>query len=267
MIASPNQFDFEIPEEPFILQEEPRKGISDTTWNRMTLVFFIATIMTGILMISVFMQPNSGLNPFPPVVIPPTVVIPSVTPTAQQTWTTVPTRTAKPTKTSTPTSEPTSSSTPIPPTEAFVLPTSTEIGGTVLPTSKVTDSAYSFVVQPGSPANVSSSIMRPDDGCNWMGIGGQVVDMQGAPIVGLRVQLYGSLHGKIKTVPSLTGTVDRYGPAGYEITIADYPSATTRTLWVQLFNQSGGALSDKVYFNTFTGCEKNLIIIHFKQVK
>jgi hypothetical protein len=243
VIASPNQFDFEIPDEPFILEEKPRKGLSDTSWNRMTLVFFIATIMTAILMVSIFLQPNSGLNPFPPVVIPPTVIIPSVIPTEQVTFT------------------------PLPPTEVFVLPSATVTGGTVWPTSKVTNSAYSFVVQPGSPANVSSSIMRPDDGCNWLGIGGQVVDMQGAPIVGLRVQLYGSFHGKIKTVTSLTGTVDRYGPAGYELTIADYPSATTHTLWVQLFNQSGGALSDKVYFDTFTGCEKNLIIIHFKQVK
>ena len=217
MIASPNQFEFEIPDEPFILEEKPRKGLSDSTWDRMTLFFFIATIMTAILMVSIFLQPNSGLNPFPPVIIPPTVMIPSITPTVQPSRTTPPTKTARPTRTSTPTTEPTSASTPVPPTELFVLPSATETDGTAWPTSKVTDTAYTFVVQPGSPANVSSSIMRPDDGCNWMGIGGQVVDMQGAPIVGLRVQLYGSFHGKVKPVSSLTGTVDRYGPAGYEI--------------------------------------------------
>lgn len=266
MIASPNQFDIEIPDEPFVV-EEPRKGISDEVWDRLSLIFLMGTVLTAILMVWIFFQPGSSVNPFPPVVIPPTVMIPTNTPTPEPTNTPTRTNTSRPTKTFTPTIPSESTSTPEAPTAVFVLPSATEDLGTVFPTSKVTNSAYSFVVQPGSPASVSSSIMRPDDGCNWMGVGGQVVDMQGAPIVGLRVQLYGSLHGKIKTIPSLTGSVDRYGPAGYEITISDFPTATNHTLWVQLFNQSGGALSDKVYFNTFTGCEKNLTIIHFKQIK
>jgi len=100
-----------------------------------------------------------------------------------------------------------------------------------------------------------------------MGVGGQVVDMNDAPILGLRVQLYGSLHGNVKDVSSLTGTVDRYGPGGYEIKISDIPTETNKTMWLQLYNQVGGAVSDKVMLSTTAGCEKNLIIVNFKQVK
>lgn len=234
------------------------------------MVFLTGTILAAVLFAWIFFKPESHINPFPPVVIPPTVVIPTNTATPEYTSTPIVTAT----RTKSPTLKPTSTDEPIvetpsdqEATEFFILPSPTEDLGTVYPTPKTTNSAYSFVVQPGSPAYVSSVIMRPDDECNWMGVGGQVVDMQGAPIVGLRVQLYGSLHGKIKAITSLTGTVDRYGAAGYEITISDFPTASNHTLWVQLFNQSGGALSDKVYIDTFTGCEKNLTIIHFKQIK
>lgn len=266
MIASPNQFDIEIPDEP-MPEEKPRWRPSDQFWNKVTTFFMAATALTAILVVWIFTNPTSQMNPFPPVVIPPTVVLPSQTPTDMPSATPLPTSTPKPTRTPTQTYTPKPVSATLVPTEMFVLPTTDPFAGTPQPTTDIANSPYSFVVQPGSPAAVSSAIMRPDDGCNWMGVGGQVVDLQGAPIVGLRVQLYGSLHGKIKAITSLTGTVDRYGPAGYEITIANYPTETNHTLWLQLFNQSGGALSDKVYFNTYSGCEKNLTIIHFKQVK
>jgi hypothetical protein len=269
VIASPNQLDIDLPEE-LMPVERVKKPIPDKTWNRLSAILLVVTIMIGFIMVSIFVNPHTSLNPFPPVVIPPRVVIPSPTPT--QTSTDIPTATytPQPTETPYPTNTPEPSETPVPDTPVPVIATDasiTTLPGTIYPTLKATTSAYSFIVQPGSPAAVSSSIMRPDGGCQWMGVGGQVVDMQGAPIVGLRVQLYGSLHGKIKAITSLTGTVDRYGPAGYEITISDFPTSTTHTLWLQLFNQAGGALSDKVYFDTYSGCEKNLIVIHFKEVK
>jgi hypothetical protein len=94
-----------------------------------------------------------------------------------------------------------------------------------------------------------------------------VIGLDDAPMLGLRVQLYGSLHGRVKAITSLSGTVDRYGKAGYEITINDFPTETYHTLWLQLYSQAGGALSDKVYIDTYASCEKNLIIVNFKQVK
>lgn len=112
-----------------------------------------------------------------------------------------------------------------------------------------------------------SSLMLPDLGCNWLGVGGNVVDLQGAPVIGLRVQLYGSFHRVVMSEMSISGAVDRYGSAGYEITIDDKPSVTNGTMWVQLFNQAGGTLSDKIFFDTTASCDENLIIINFKQVR
>jgi hypothetical protein len=269
VIASPNQLDIDLPED-FMSMDKVKKPVPEKTWNRLSAILLVVTIVTGFIMISIYVNPQTSLNPFPPVVIPARVVIPSAT--ATQTSTEMPAETLTPFPTDTPfpteTPEPSETLIPITPVPVIATDTSlTSLPGTIYPSIKATDSVYSFIVQPGSPAAVSSSIMRPEGGCKWMGVGGQVVDMQGAPIIGLRVQLYGSLHGKIKAITSLTGTVDRYGPAGYEITISDFPTSTTHTLWLQLFNQAGGALSDKVYFDTYTGCEKNLIVIHFKEVK
>lgn len=266
MIASPNQFDFEIPDEPLPV-DRPKHQISDDFWNRFTLFFLAATLIVIALVAWIFFNPTAGINPYPPISIPPTVVIPTSTATIQPSATFPPTVTKRATLTPFPSNTPRPAELVLSPTVMFILPSVDPYAETLDPTQKAISGSYSYAVQPGSPASISSAIMRPDDGCNWMGVGGQVVDLQGAPIVGLRVQLYGSLHGKVKAITSLTGTVNRYGPAGYEITIADAPTDTYHTLWLQLFNQSGGAISDKVYFNTSSDCEKNLTIIHFKQVK
>ena len=98
-------------------------------------------------------------------------------------------------------------------------------------------------------------------------MGGQAFDMQGAPIVGLTIQLGGSLAGEPVNLLSLTGTAVQYGPAGYEFSLGDKPAASNSTLWVQLLDQAGLPLSAKVYFDTFDDCSKNLVLINFRQAK
>ena len=102
-----------------------------------------------------------------------------------------------------------------------------------------------------------------------MGIGGQVIDMSNAPVIGLIIRLGGRLPDvKIpEDYISLTGLALNYGRSGYEFKIADQPIASSGQLWVQLLNQSGGPLSDQVYFDTYDSCEQNLIIIDFIQVR
>ena len=247
--------------------EDPQEQIKDpnSVWNTLTLILAGGTILVGLLFAWIFFNPQSQLNPYPPYVIPPVVQIPTNTPSPLPTFTPLPSKTPRPTETPIPTE--TSTPTPEIVNTPFILILPTESPQATIPGQKNTESPYQYVVQPGGPVSVSSSIMQPEVGCNWLGVGGNVVDLQGAPIVGLRVQLYGSLHGEIKIIVSISGTVNRYGPAGYEITLSDYPTETNHTLWLQLFDQAGGALSDKVYFDTFAGCDKNLTIINFKQVR
>ncbi len=72
---------------------------------------------------------------------------------------------------------------------------------------KQLSSPFTFTVQSGGPITYlfECQCNRKWDVNGWA-VGGNVVDLQGAPIVGLRVQLYGSLHGEIKEIVSLTGT-------------------------------------------------------------
>ena len=114
----------------------------------------------------------------------------------------------------------------------------------------------------------SSLAFHPDDGCNWMGVAGQVFDLSGAPVSGQQVRVGGSLLGAPIELLSLTGVTTAYGNNGfYEFTLGETPVNSTGTLWVQLLDQSGLPMSDKIYFDTYDACEKNLIFVNFKQVR
>jgi hypothetical protein len=109
--------------------------------------------------------------------------------------------------------------------------------------------------------------MKPETECNWMGVGGKVVDLKGSPIVGLIVRVYGFLDGKIIQINSATSTGTVFGDGGYEITLADHPVASYERVWIQLSNLEGAILSDKTYINTTGTCDKNLVIINFRQIR
>jgi hypothetical protein len=102
-----------------------------------------------------------------------------------------------------------------------------------------------------------------------MGVGGQAIDLSGAPVLGLVVQLGGNLQGNLLDLLSLTGSAAQfgYGPGGYEFTLADEPITTDETLYVQLLDQAGQPLSDRVFFDTTDSCEQNLVLINFTQLK
>lgn len=266
MIAPPNQSDIDLPEEEPVLAPV-QKPLPEQLWTRLSWILAGATTLTLVFLFWIYFNPQAPINPYPPVSIPPTVVLPTATSTPTATMTPRPSATATATSTPTATATPQPTVTPFPtdtlsPSE---LLTQAKVGTSTATSSPVT--GYSYTVQDGNPVAISSSIMRPESDCKWMGVAGQVIGLDDAPVLGLRVQLYGSLHGRVKAITSLSGTVDRYGKAGYEITINDFPTATYRTLWLQLFSQAGGALSDKVYIETYASCDKNLIIVNFKQVK
>jgi hypothetical protein len=103
-----------------------------------------------------------------------------------------------------------------------------------------------------------------------MGVAGQVFDLTGAPVTGLLIRLGGSLPGvdDPKDMLSLTGTALNYGREGYyEFTLADIPVVSKQSVWVQLVNQENTPLSEKIYFDTYESCDKNLVILNFKQVR
>lgn len=242
-------------------QTKSARKISPTLWNCLTVVTLLTVICVVGVFFMIFINPSSGLNPFPPATLPVAIALPTITPTPRQvlppTWT--PTVTSIPTQTNTP--RPTST---LPPTATpFTI-----INPTVTPTTTQSSEGMSFAVGLGSPVAISSLPFHPDEGCNWMGVAGQVLDMSGAPVsTGVQIWLGGVLGGTFRETPSLTGTARQYGEAGYEIYLADHTITSRGTLWVQLLDQAGLAMSEKVFFDTYDDCEKNLIFINFKQVR
>jgi hypothetical protein len=54
-----------------------------------------------------------------------------------------------------------------------------------------------------------------------------------------------------------------YGSSGFEFTLGTKPVATTQELWIMLFDNTGQPLTSKIYLDTFTECDKNLIMVVF----
>jgi hypothetical protein len=162
------------------------------------------------------------------------------------------------------------------PTETQI-PTATEQGtfsnGTpvpeitpVPPTETPFSGYYAFVLQNDINA-IESTLFKPNYGCNWIGVAGQVFDLQGRPVMGVRVWLRGTYDGKRVDLLSLTLESSPYGPSGFEFTLGETPLNSTGQLSIQLLDQANIPISDRVYFDTFEDCQKNLILINFKQIR
>jgi hypothetical protein len=234
----------------------------DLGWNLAT-VFVIALIpLIASLFLMVFLNPQTEINPFPPPTLPALAQPATATPAIlalPPTWTPTPSLTPD----YSPTPEP--SLTPTQPL-IIIIGTPIESLGTPEPTETAVAGGFSFMRQ-SDPQAISINLYDASRGCGWMGIAGRVVDRQNRPVTGIRVSLRGSLDGKSINMTSLTGTAAQYGPSGYEFTIANQPLASQGLLSVRLLDQSNLPLSERVEFDTFADCEKNLILIDFKQVR
>lgn len=242
------------------LNEPPRrKTPSALVWNVLTIVVLVTILCVMSVFLLIFVNPYSGINPFPPPTLYPSMIPPTMTVTPRFTlipsWT--PTRIMA-----------TSTSTP----EATNIPESTAVApagtSTVEVISSTPEGGFSFVPRQGSPSAIDGATFHPDVGCNWSGVAGQATSLNGESVRGLFVQLGGSMPG-VESVDKLamTGLAPQYGAGGFEFTLADKPVSSSGTLWIQLFDQQNLPLSDKIYFDTYDDCQMNLIIIYFDQVK
>jgi hypothetical protein len=185
--------------------------------------------------------------------VPPTLTSTPVKPTATFTSTFTP---IPPTKTST--------NTPVPPTftpTASLTPTRTF---TPTLTSSPTASYKTYAVQPNTPLYIQN-FAHPNEGCNWLGVAGQVFDKAGKPVNNMVVVANGVLEGSSIEVIGLTGLNSDYGPGGFELVLTNHVVNTTNTLFVTLFDLAGTAVTDPVFFNTYADCAKNLAVVNFKQ--
>jgi len=240
-------------------ESKRRKKSSAMVWNVLTILVLVIILCVVSASLLIFINPYTGINPFPPPTFYPSVPPPTITVTPR--FTLVPSWT--PTNAMMQATEtPQAANIPI------ITDTPSASGTTMDIVIATPPGGFSFVPRDGSPSAIDGSTFHPDVGCNWTGVAGQATSLNGESVKGLFVQLGGSLPG-VESVDSLamTGLAPQYGEGGFEFTISDKLVASNGTLWIQLLDQQNLPLSDRVYFDTFDDCKKNLIIIYFDQVK
>jgi hypothetical protein len=245
------------------IEEQPQVSIPsarvdpDRLWNLGTLVILLCLVILVGVFASIYVNPNTAVNPYPPPTVPVAILLPTSTAT-------IPVPTATPTEAPTETPQPTD--TPAPPAPAGPTPTLVSAVEVELPTARA-NAAYAYELK-SAPAPIDASLLYPGRGCDWMGVGGQVSDLSGRPVTGINVQMVGVADGRTMNVVTLTGTALKYGEGGYEFTISDKQVFRSKeTFWIQLIDQQRSPLSKRVVFDTFDDCSRNLIVINFTQVR
>ncbi len=235
------------------LERRRRRQRHDATWNVLTgFVLFVALILLGYLAL-LFLDPSLPFNPFPPPTLPSAagfvatatsyVLPPTKTVTSSPTATLVP-----PTVTNTP--EATNSPTPLP---------------IVITSDPNTEFPYALE---SNPIPMSNLVFHPDGNCSWQGVAGRVVDLQGRPVEGLAVHLSGTYNGTPVDMTTLTGGAQAwYGESGFEFVLGSKPVGSSGQLILQLADQGMVAISATVQFDTYAECDKNLVLINFRQVR
>jgi hypothetical protein len=227
-------------------------------WDILTIVVLLITICLGVYFVMIFIAPGSNLNPLKP----PELQVPTATITPLQmepTWTPTPTVYLSPTATLLPSITPPATITP-----ANLVPATDTPKPTKTPTATRTPKA------PFSAASVNTieSVLIPhlqNAGCDWQGVGGTVDDQNSSPIVGIVVRLAGTYDGKKVELTNVSGINPEYGKSGFEFVLGDTPISSRDKLYVQLLDQAGLPLSDKIYIDTSSDCKKNLVLVRFKK--
>lgn len=152
-----------------------------------------------------------------------------------------------PTRTPTPTASPTATPTP----------TETPIGPP--PTVTPTRSQFLFTRSDISPTYLQNFANQA--GCQWMGVAGEVLDINRNPVSAgrYRVHVWGS---GIDERP-LVGGAPAYSPSGWEQFLDSTPSV--RNYNVQLETINGTAVSQVYNVQTRASCNENLVLFHFVQ--
>jgi hypothetical protein len=196
----------------------------DRVFTILSLVLLGLTVVVLVFYALIAMDPYLPLNPFPPrsevVVVATVTPSPTVTHTPVATWTS----TATPTITPTPPPSFTPTITPTPEDTSTPVPTETP-EPTAAPTPRVTRSPYPFTYQ--------VTYETPYYGCAWTGVAGTVEDIDGNPLIGYPVHVWG---GGIDTVVT-SGDKQIYGDSGWEQFFNNAPQEIRGVFRVQLHSR------------------------------
>jgi hypothetical protein len=127
------------------------------------------------------------------------------------------------------------------------------------PTATSTRSPFPFTKDLVSPQYLQN--FANSAGCNWLGLAGEVFDLDGNPVAqgSYRVHVWESGVDARVTV----GDAPAYGPSGYEQFLFDAPRVQEHN--VQLETANGTAVSQVFRIQTRASCNQNLIYFVFTQ--
>ncbi len=133
----------------------------------------------------------------------------------------------------------------------------------VTATPAATAPVWPYQMQVGMPRYLPN-LFHGDQSCNWMGVGGQVLDVQGAPVREfLVVEVTGRIAGLPVSELTAVGMAPAYGEAGFEITLAKQPLGSTGALSIRLYDADLNPLSEAYTFDTRPSCDASLVLINF----
>lgn len=123
--------------------------------------------------------------------------------------------------------------------------------------------SFPYGLQPGTPAVLQNFLNT--DGCNYLGVGGQVLKSNGEAVTGLVVEITGTLNGKNVLYLGLTGNAQNLGPGGYELKMGAQPIDSSGSLKIQVFNLNGIPQTPLVPIKTYADCNKNFVLVNFSE--
>ncbi len=247
---------------------------SARTFNIISLIFLILTILAVVFIVSRLMAPP----PTPSTVavqVPTQIVLPSLTPsntpsrTLPPTFTFTPTNTLTPTSTFTPsptiTASPTitetagptdtPSNTPTPSISPTPEPSATPTGPT--PTREPTLSPFLYMLRQDQV--IFTQNFANTAGCAWQGIGGQVFDINSQGVNGLQIHVFGSDIDRFV----ISGSNSLYGIGGWEVPVDN--KINSQTYYVELLSAAGTVISPRIQVIFPSDCARNLALVNFIQ--
>ena len=230
-----------------------RRVANSALMNRLTYVLLGLAACVFACYLIIFVNPLVFFNPFKPleqVALLKPVPSPTPRPTLPATWTPTPVVTFKPIATrapdtAVPTRTPLASQTP---TKSPVLPTK---------------SPYKFT--PAKPPVLTSDPYGAGCG-NWGGVGGQVLDVNGAPLQGVSVVGWGGPVSEQEKKVFVSGSEARInkfynGEGGYEL----YIGAPGDFDFNVAVYESGRVVSPIVKVHMVNDCARDLALINFQR--
>jgi len=258
------------------MPKRARRRRSNFIYNLVTAIFLLATVGVIVLVDALIRNPMLPINPFPPRPAEPVVAAQEAAPAGEPEATSAPVVAAPPTAdpTEQPTATPEATDTPAPtPTRPIAAapleptPTITMVA-TMTPPSQAAGSSgsgasggssgglseYPFVLD----GEIEASAYTGPEKCEYLGVAGSVVDMNGQPVAGVPIVVEGDEFFESLV---LSGSAPEIGPGGYKVQLNDAPVEATFT--VQLWSDTGFRISEAVTIETTDSCDENLITVNF----